>query len=49
MADGSRPGPALASLSALTTRRWKLGPARNKVSEDSIGDTGGTRTRETSL
>jgi putative CocE/NonD family hydrolase len=32
MADGSRPGPALAALSSLTGRRWKLGPARNKVS-----------------
>src|SRR5262249_3726140 len=32
MADGSRPGPALAALSALTGRRWKLGPAKNKVS-----------------
>jgi hypothetical protein len=32
MADGSLPGPAQAALSALTGRRWKLGPARNKVS-----------------
>src|SRR5215813_2786129 len=32
MADNSRPGPALAALSALTGRRWKLGPARNKIS-----------------
>ena len=32
MADGSRPGPALAALSSLTGRSWKLGPARNKVS-----------------
>ena len=32
MANGSRPSPALAALSALTGRRWKLGPARNKVS-----------------
>ena len=27
MANGSRPGPALAALSSLTGRRWKLGPA----------------------
>jgi hypothetical protein len=32
MADSSRLGPALAALSAITARRWELGPARNKVS-----------------
>jgi len=31
MADGPRPTPTLAALSALTGRRWQLGPARNKV------------------
>lgn len=32
MADSSRLGPALAALSAVTGRRWELGPATNKVS-----------------
>jgi hypothetical protein len=54
MADGSRPGPALAALSSLTARRWNLGPARNKVSMErgkagEGGDGDGTRTREASL
>jgi uncharacterized protein len=31
MADSSRLSPSLAVLSAVTARRWKLGPARNKA------------------
>jgi hypothetical protein len=31
MADSSRLSPSLAALSAVTARRWKLGPARNRV------------------
>jgi predicted acyl esterase len=34
MADSSRLGPALAALSAITARRWELGPATNKVSAE---------------